>query len=36
MGADNTAEVLNTFVSNIVSNLNIEGCSNCDSRQQYP
>ena len=30
MGNDNTAEVLNTFFSNIVSNLKIEGYSNCD------
>ena len=30
MGDDNTAEVLNTFFSNIVSNLKIEGYSNCD------
>ena len=31
MGDDNTAEVLNTFFSAIVSNLKIEGFSNCDS-----
>ena len=30
MGNDNTAEVLNTLFSNIVSNLKIEGYSNCD------
>ena len=30
MSDDNTAEVLNTFFSNIVSNLKIEGHSNCD------
>ena len=30
MGDDNTTEVLNTFFSNIVSNLKIEGYSNCD------
>ena len=30
MGDSNTAEVLNTFFSNIVSNLKIEGYSNCD------
>ena len=30
MGGDNTAEVLNIFFSNIVSNLKIEGYSNCD------
>ena len=30
MADDNTAEVLNTFFSNIVSNLKIEGHSNCD------
>ena len=30
MGDDNTAEVLNTFFSNIVINLKIEGYSNCD------
>ena len=30
MGDDNTAEVLNTFFSNIVSNLKMEGYSNCD------
>ena len=31
MGDNNTAEVLNTFFPNIVSNLKIEGYSNCDS-----
>ena len=30
MSNDNTAEVLNTFFSNIRSNLNIKGYSNCD------
>ena len=30
MGDHNTAEVLNTFFSNNVSNLKIEGYSNCD------
>ena len=30
MGDNNTTEVLNTFFSNIVSNLKIEGYSNCD------
>ena len=30
MGDDNTAKVLNTCFSNIVSNLKIEGYSNCD------
>ena len=30
MGDDNTAEFLNTFFSDIVSNLKIEGYSNCD------
>ena len=30
MGDDNTAEVLNTFFSNIVINLKIDGYSNCD------
>ena len=30
MGDDNTAEILNTFLSNTVSNLKIEGYSNCD------
>ena len=30
MGDDNTAEVLNTFFSNIASNLKIKGYSNCD------
>ena len=30
MGDDNTAKVLNTFFSNTVSNLKIEGYSNCD------
>ena len=30
MADDNNAEVLNTFFSNIVSNLKIEGHSNCD------
>ena len=30
MGDDNTAEVLNIFFSNIVSNRNIEEYSNCD------
>ena len=31
IGDDNIAEVLNTFFSNIDSNLKIEGYSNCDS-----
>ena len=31
MGDNNNAEVLNTFFPNIVSNLKIEGYSNCDS-----
>ena len=30
MGDHNTAEVLNTFFSNNVSNLKFEGYSNCD------
>ena len=30
IGDDNIAEVLNTFFSNIDSNLKIEGFSNCD------
>ena len=30
MGDDNTAKVLNTFFSNIVSNLKIQGYSSCD------
>ena len=29
MGDDNTAEILNTFFSNIVSNFKIERYSNC-------
>ena len=31
MGDDNTAEVLNILFSNTVSNLKIEGYSNCDT-----
>ena len=30
MGDDNTVEILSNFFSNIVSNLKIEGYSNCD------
>ena len=30
MGDENTAEVLNTFLSNIISKIKIEGYSNCD------
>ena len=30
MGDDNTVEVFNTFFSNVINNLKIEGYSKCD------